>query len=361
MYANKPKYLGKTEKFSLYYYPSSFKIENNRIRLNIGNYIGNNYINYQSKDLYKIDHRKYCLTSNLQLKINNKRKKYYLKTKDGFINKNNIIDGNYIFINLPSIIKKNKIKLIQIKPYGNKYIININYEEIINENIIKIKEKPNEINSISIDPGIKNLMTIYNPTGSQHIIKGNKIKSINEFYNKQISELNSINKKEKNINKFNRLYSLLNERHNKLNGEINNIINLLIKTYPNKKYFIFGYNEGWKNKVNLGVRTNRIFYNIPYCRILSKLRLKLESLGKILIIKEESYTSKCDSLSLEKVCKHEEYDGRRINRGLFISKIGKAINADLNGAINIMRKEINLKKIIGNGLYNPCFLNMHNR
>ena len=64
---------------------------------------------------------------------------------------------------------------------------------------------------------------------------------------------------------------------------------------------------------------------------------------------------------MEKVCKHEEYDGRRINRGLFISKIGKAINADLNGAINIMRKEINLKKIIGNGLYNPCILNMHNR
>ena len=61
-------------------------------------------------------------------------------------------------------------------------------------------------------------MTIYNPTGNQHIIKGGKLKTINEFYNKKISELQSINKKSLNINKFNRLYSLLTERKNKLNG-----------------------------------------------------------------------------------------------------------------------------------------------
>lgn len=93
----------------------------------------------------------------------------------------------------------------------------------------------------------------------------------------------------------------------------------------------------------MGSKTNRMFYNIPYSRIINKLRLTLEGLGKELIITEESYTSKCDSLNLEEICKHKEYDGTRKERGLYISKTGKAINADLNGAINIMRKKISIR------------------
>jgi putative transposase len=199
-------------------------------------------------------------------------------------------------------------------------------------------------------------MTIYNPTGDQYIIKGGKIKAINEFYNKKISELQSINKKSLNINKFNRLYSLLYERNNNINGLINDLVNKLVKTYYNKQYFIIGYNEGWKTKVNMGKNNNRQFYDIPYSRILWKLKEKLLANGKQLIINEESYTSKCDSLSLEKLGKNEVNVGNRIHRGLFISSIGKAINADLNGAINIMRKVINLTEISGNKIYNPQIL-----
>ena len=173
---------------------------------------------------------------------------------------------------------------------------------------------------------------------------------------KKIGELQSINKNKYDKNMFNRLYSLLDERKNKINGEINKIVNLLIKTYNDKIYFILGYNESWKLKVNLGTKTNRIFYNIPYQRIIGKLKTKLESLGKELIVKEESYTSKCDSLNLEDVKKQDTYSGIRKHRGLFISKIGKAINADLNGAINIMRKVIKLKEIKGVGIYNPTIL-----
>ena len=40
------------------------------------------------------------------------------------------------------------------------------------------------------------------------------------------------------------------------------------------------------------------------------------------------------------MCKHKTYCGKRIHRGLFKSKNGKLINADLNGALNILKKEI---------------------
>ena len=55
---------------------------------------------------------------------------------------------------------------------------------------------------------------------------------------------------------------------------------------------------------------------------------------------EESYTSKCDALALEPIGKHEEYLGRRVKRGLFRSSTGKVINADQNGALNILRKVV---------------------
>ena len=354
--ANKPKYLHKNDKFNLFYYPSSFKLFDEKVRLTLGKHTAENIISNNNK-ITKINNRKYCYTNMI---IDNKKFKHeknkenYVKIKNGYINKRQIIDAYYINITLPKTLHNKNIKLIQIKPYGNKYFIYFTYETT--QNMQQTKHKITTKNSISIDTGIKNLMTIYDPIGEQHIIKGSNIKSINEFYNKKIAGLQSYNKTKLDKNTFNRKYSLLIERKNKLDGEINRIIDLLLNTYMNKENIIIGYNEGWKTKVNLGSHTNRNFYSIPYSRIIYKLKEKLESNGKNLIIHEESYTSKCDSLTLENLTKRDNFNGDRIYRGLFISKIGKAINADLNGAINIMRKVINIKKITGEKIYNPTVI-----
>ena len=105
-----------------------------------------------------------------------------------------------------------------------------------------------------------------------------------------------------------------------------------------KKKIIIGYNEGWKTKINIGRRNNRTFYGIPYRKLINKLKDKLNRKEECVVVTEESYTSKCDALALEKVCKHRNYSGSRIRRGLFRSGNGQLINADVNGAINIMRK-----------------------
>ena len=94
------------------------------------------------------------------------------------------------------------------------------------------------------------------------------------------------------------------------------------------------------------------YYEIAL-ELVKKLKARLNKEGKTLIITEESYTSKCDALCLEKICKHEKYLGKRIQRGLFKSGNGKVINADLNGAINIFRKKCELTKITGLNIYNP--------
>ena len=51
-----------------------------------------------------------------------------------------------------------------------------------------------------------------------------------------------------------------------------------------------------------------------------------------------SYTSKCSFLDGEDICKHEEYAGRRVHRGLFKTPSGRLVNADVNGSLNILRK-----------------------
>ena len=99
---------------------------------------------------------------------------------------------------------------------------------------------------------------------------------------------------------------------------------------------------------------------IPYETLIGYLKYKCEMNGIKLIGTEESYTSKCDALAKETIEKHDVYQGKRIRRGLYQSSVGKLINADVNGALNIMRKvfDDSAKRIIDRGLlFNPMKLN----
>ena len=141
------------------------------------------------------------------------------------------------------------------------------------------------------------------------------------------------------------------KRQNKINDYFNRAVKYLHNVYNNKKELIIvGYNENWKNEINMGRKNNRKFYGIPYAKLLTKLKNKF---GGKLIKTEESYTSKCDGMALEKVEKKKEYMGERIKRGLFQSSVGKLINADINGAINIMRKVVKIEKVKGINICNP--------
>lgn len=262
-----------------------------------------------------------------------------------------------------------EIKNIEIIPEYNGYTAYIGY--VFQHNNINYLENSEVTNNkltdmISIDTGVKNLMTIYNPSGTQIIIKGGSLLRINEYYNKRISQAkkNNIrsnhNKKQDNLSK--KTKKLLLKRENKLNYVINLVVSTLHKKFSEKKEVVIGYNKNWKQNVNLGRRNNRKFYSIPYQKIIHKLKDKFTN-TRITEI-NEAFTSKCDALALEEVKKHDIYLGKRAKRGLFKSSKEKLINADLNGAINIMRKHckhIGLKynKVKGNSICNPSVLKLH--
>lgn len=338
--ANMPKFLPKDGKFNIYFHNRLFKIDKDckYININLGKYIGENYINISKNN--EIFLKKKTKIASFYEKIN---KKYNIFKR----NESHIINGNILKVKIPKPIKYKNICQVEIKPINNKYEISFKYEyEIPIEN----KTKPTKMmakDSISIDIGMKNLMAIYDPNGDSYLIKGNYIVGLNKRYNHAIDKHKS--KLRNNQKSSKRIRNMYYNRFKKINEYFNKLVKWIHEEYQNKKQIIIGYNEYWKQNVNMGKENNRKFVDIPYQQLIKKLENKF---GKRIIITEESYTSKCDSLALECLCKHEKYKGKRIKRGLYSSSVRKLLNADINGAINIMRKQITLKRITGQ-IYNP--------
>jgi putative transposase len=109
-----------------------------------------------------------------------------------------------------------------------------------------------------------------------------------------------------------------------------------------------GKNDGWKQAIALGKRTNQNCVFVPHAGFIELLRYKAELVGIRVVVSEESYTSKCSFLDLEPVGKQEVYAGKRVKRGLFQASDGRRLNADGNGAYNILRKVV--PDAFGNGI-----------
>jgi putative transposase len=110
---------------------------------------------------------------------------------------------------------------------------------------------------------------------------------------------------------------------------------------------VIGKNDGWKQAISIGKRNNQNFVQVPHARFIQMLTYKAELVGIQVILTNESHTSKCSFLDGEPIGHQEHYAGKRIKRGLFRAADGRLINADVNGAYNIIRKAI--PNAFGNG------------
>ena len=194
----------------------------------------------------------------------------------------------------------------------------------------------------AIDLGVNNLATVVSnvPGVKPYIISGKKLKSINHKYNKDIAKSKSILELRNNQKTSKYIQKITSKRNGRINDYLHKasriIVNQLLASNINT--LIIGKNKGWKQDINIGAINNQNFVQIPHSRLIEMLQYKCASCGINVEITEESYTSKCSFLDNEKVQKHKKYVGKRIYRGLFRSSNGILINADVNGAYNILRK-----------------------
>jgi putative transposase len=226
------------------------------------------------------------------------------------------------------------VKQVRIVPQTNCNVIEVIYEKQPK----KTDVQPDRI--MSVDIGLSNFATCVDNTGNRpFIVNGKPLKSMNQYFNKLRAEQMSY---VGNKGTSKRLNKLIFKRNNKVNDYIHKTSRYIIDYAIEHKIgkIIIGNNKGWKQNCNIGKRNNQNFVSIPYFKLIGQLKYKAEDESIECVVREESYTSKCDALAKEEIKKHDDYLGRRHKRGLFSSSTGRKINADVNGAINIARKEV---------------------
>ena len=257
-------------------------------------------------------------------------------------NNNLIICKSSLDLRIPT--KVENPQQVRIVPKTGCYVIEVIYE--IKEN----KPKQNQ-RIASIDLGLNNLATVVTNDGDNPIlISGKKIKSINQYYNKMTSKKKALLPYDIFTSKS--LDRLWLKRNNKISYEIHKVTKFLANYFDERdvSIVVIGNNSGWKNGINIGRRNNQNFVNIPYTKFINQLTYKCQLLGITVITREESYTSKASFLDYDEIPNYKDevkpkFSGKRVKRGLYRSTTRK-INADVNGAYNIMVKE-NPNYIIG--------------
>lgn len=236
---------------------------------------------------------------------------------------------------LPEYIDYNTVQQIDIVKTQNRVI-----KVLIIYSVPKVPLKEDNGKVLGVDLGLNNLMSVVSNTRDFKplIYDGKPLKSVNQFCNKQVSRLKSLSK---NIT-TEKICSIYKNRMNKINDYLHKCSSHLINQAVSNGFntIIIGKNKFWKQEINLGTKNNQNFVQIPFDKLISKIKYKASLNGIRIIETEESYTSKCSFFDDEFPCKHETYLGKRVSRGMFKSSKG-FINADLNGALNIIKKVLN--------------------
>ena len=207
---------------------------------------------------------------------------------------------------------------------------------------VNIKDKIKDNNKyVSIDIGLDNLATLTNNCNIQPvIINGRKMKSINKYYNKELSHYREIAKRVNNLDYTNRMNRLTIKRNNIISDLIHkaskSIIEYALSCGANT--IIIGNNKNWKRNSSMSKKVNQSFVGIPHQDLIDKITYKAENIGLNVIVTEESYTSGTSFLDNELPIKENYKKERRIFRGLFKTNKGRLINADVNGSLQIMKK-----------------------
>ena len=250
------------------------------------------------------------------------------------------------------------LKEVRIKPHHIGFTIDIVLEkpiegEIINDEhhntalLTKYKDitQLNE-RALGIDIGLSNLCAVVNNCGlTPFLIKGTPLKSINQLYNKRLAYYKSIAKTVNGVDYTNRMYYLTRKRNNQIKDYIQKTTSYIANYAKDHdiNIVVIGHNKLQKQKIDIGKINNQNFVQIPTTMLINQLQYKLNRLGIELLVIEESYTSKASFENLDYLPTYGEevaasFSGKRIHRGLYKTNGKRPVNADVNGAANILRK-----------------------
>ena len=197
-------------------------------------------------------------------------------------------------------------------------------------------------------------------TGKSFILDGKKLKSINQFFNKQNAKLRSIKDKQNIKKQTKQQYMISRKRKNRINDYINKTCRYIINYCLANDIgtLVIGYNQSFQCNPRMNKKNNQNFTQMPFGKIREKLEYLCKRYNINYVLQEESYTSKAsffdnDELPIYNMDNPQKYEfsGSRVKRGLYQTKAGYRFNADCNGTLNILRKSnvVDLSILYGRG------------
>lgn len=261
-------------------------------------------------------------------------------------------------------LKNERLKSVNVKKEYGIFKITFIFEDLSS----KIKTMSGGI-SCGIDLGVNNLAAIQTSNGDSLLVKGEFIKSKNQRFNKKIAKNlrgQTIGTKKKAISSK-ALNNLYKKRRFFMEDVMHKVAKKIVLWCIEHKVskIIIGKNKSWKRNTTLGKINNQNFIQIPHALLINYIKTVAERMGVRVIEIEESYTSKASFLDMDEIPVYKKdsnmtysFSGTRIQRGLYKDGFGRVINADLNGAGNIMRKVISDEdiKVNVNNLISPIKL-----
>ncbi|NEO30925.1 MAG: IS200/IS605 family element transposase accessory protein TnpB [Symploca sp. SIO3C6] len=248
----------------------------------------------------------------------------------------------------PYGLRVKDIAEIRILPRNGCFYAEYTYK--MQPQIVDLSDK-----ALGIDPGLNNWLTCVSTDGDSFIVDGRKVKSLNQWYNKQVAK----QKKNKAQDYWDEKLAQLSERRNRqMRDALNKAARLVINYCLSHDLgtIVFGWNQGNKNRMEMGKKNNQEFVGVPTAKLKERIAQLCQQYGLKFIETEESYTSKSSFLDGDFLPKFGEKperwkpSGRRVSRGMYRTKNGTEVNADINGAANILRKveiqlSVNLAKV----------------
>ena len=261
------------------------------------------------------------------------------------------------YMPMPSNLDYKSIKEYRILPRNGCFYLELVYK------VEPVKPNVNTDRVLGIDHGLNNWLTCVTNVGTSFLVDGPHLKSLNQFYNKQVSNIKA-NKPQAFWSKT--LATITEKRNRQVRDAINKAARLVINHCVENQIgtIVFGWNKGQKDSANMGKKTNQKFVQVPTARLKDRIAQLCEQYGIRFVETEESYTSKASFLDSDLPpifgAKPEGWQpsGKRIKRGLYRSSNGMKINADCNGSANIIRKVaatlgINLDGVCSGALKTP--------
>ena len=224
---------------------------------------------------------------------------------------------------------------VRFIPTGTDIMLEIVYE------VEETELKSDNGKYAGIDIGVDNLLTVVTNDGTSPFIVSGKIpKSVNQFYNKETARRKSICQKENSSYTSKMIQTLTAKRNRRMEDYMHKASRLVVEECAIRgvSSIIIGKNSGWKQESKLSRKVNQNFVQMPFAKLIEMIKYKAEDKGITVVLTEESYTSGTSFLDNELPVKANYNKKRRVHRGLFKAGDGRTINADVNGACQILKK-----------------------